>query len=317
MKALCVGMDIGGTNLKAGLLTERGEMLERCMVRVVEEDKSEEGIINAAERALIKLFSVSGFGADSIIGVGVGCAGVIDTFNGIITKSPHFPAWKDFAFAARLSGRIGLPVKLENDVNAIARGEKWCGAAVGEDNFICMALGTGLGGAICLNGQIWRGVDGMAGEVGHICIDPDGAPCNCGSRGCLETVASATGLVRRVKEDDFKAVLEKVGNDAEIPLQLALLAEDGNKKAQAYWDEVGSAIGLALGGLLNTLNLKLVILGGGISKSLSLFQPAMEAQLKARSFPAVSKGVSFRQSKLWEEAGIYGAAANLLDELEK
>ncbi len=317
MTKLCVGIDIGGTNLKAGLLTNRGTMLEQYMVQLEEADKSEAGIVEAVRLAVKKLLSASGFGKDSIVGVGLGAAGVIDEQKGIITKSPHFPEWKDFPLIERLSARIGLPVTMENDVNAIARGEKWCGAVKGEKHFLCMAIGTGLGGAICLDGRIWHGVDGMAGEVGHICIDPHGTACNCGSSGCLETVASATGLIRLVKADDFRPVLDIVENDAGIPQQLAMLAEEGNKEAQKYWDTMGTAIGLALGGLLNTLNLKIVLLGGGLSKSFNLFYPALEAELQKRAYPAIWKGVQFVISQLWEEAGVYGAAANLLDEIEK
>lgn len=315
MTKLCVGIDIGGTNLKAGLLTNKGTLLEEYMCQLEEEDKSEDGIVKRCEDVLNKLMSISGFGKDSIVGVGIGVAGVIDDKNGIITKSPNFPLWNDFAFAKRLSDLTGFLVTMENDVNAVARGEQWCGAVKGEDSFLAMAIGTGLGGAICLGGSIWRGVSGMAGEIGHICIDPDGKSCNCGSHGCLETVASATGLIRMVKDDNFKELLDKVESDSAIPYQLALMAEEGHKKAQAYWDVFGKTIGLALGGLLNTLNIKLILLGGGLAKSFPLFYPAMEAELQIRAYPAVWKGVEFRTSVLWEKAGIYGAAANLLTEL--
>ena len=317
MTKLCVGIDIGGTNLKAGLLTNKGTMLEeyRCQLEV--EDKTEEGMVNLCDKVVNKLMSISGFGTDSIVGVGIGVAGVIDDKNGIITKSPNFPEWNDFPFARLLSERTDLLVTMENDVNAVARGEQWCGAVKGENSFLAMAIGTGLGGAICLDGQIWRGVSGMAGEVGHICIDPDGRPCNCGSHGCLETIASAVGLVASVKNDNFTELLEKVESDSAIPYQLALMAEEGNTQAQGYWNDFGKAIGMALGGLLNTLNIKLVLLGGGLAKSFPLFYPAMEAELQIRAYPAVWKGVEFRTSQLWEKAGIYGAAANLLIELEK
>lgn len=317
MTKLCIGIDIGGTNLKSGLMTDKGTMLEEHMIQLEEENKSEDGIIDVASKAIDKLLSVSGFSRDSIIGVGIGAAGVIDHKKNIITKSPHFPLWKDFAFGTRLSDRTDMMVAMENDVNAVARGEQWCGAVKGEKNFLTMAIGTGLGGAICLGGKIWRGVDGMAGEVGHINIDPNGLPCNCGSRGCLETVASSTGLIARVKADDYRPVLDKVENDAGIAHQLALLADEGDKAAKAYWEDLGRAIGLALADLLNTLNIKLVLLGGGLSKAFIHFYPALEAELQERAYPAIWHGVEFRHSQLWEKAGVYGAAANLLIELKE
>jgi glucokinase len=312
MTKLCIGIDIGGTNLKAGLLTDRGTLLEEHMLQLGENDKSEEGMVQACASTVEKLLAVSGFGQDSVIGVGIGAAGVIDAESGYITQSPNFPSWKNFALAKRLGERLNMLVSLENDVNAVARGEQWCGAVNGEKNFLCMAIGTGLGGAICLDGNIWRGVGGMAGEIGHVNIDPDGPACNCGSNGCLETFASSTALIRRVKEDNFREVLDVVERDSAIPHKLALLAQEGDKAAQVYWDELGRAIGLALGGLLNTLNLKIVLLGGGLAKSFSLFYPALEAELQKRAFPAVWKGVEFRTSQLWEQAGVFGAAANLL-----
>ncbi len=318
MTRLCVGIDIGGTNLKAGLLTNKGTLLEEHHIPLEEADKTEQGILDATLSGLKKLLAISGFGLDSIVGVGIGAAGVIDNKKGIITKSPNFPAWNNFAFTKRLSDKLGgMLVTMENDVNAIARGEQWCGALKGEKNFIAMALGTGLGGALCLDGHIWTGVDGMAGELGHICIDPDGPPCNCGSNGCLETFASANSLIRRVKEDDFRDVLDKVQNECGIPHELALMAEEGNPQAQKYWDEVGRAIGQALAGLLNILNLKLILFGGGLGKSFKLFFPAMEQEMQKRAYPAVWAGVEFRTSQLWEGAGIYGAAAYLLHELRK
>lgn len=315
MNKLVIGIDIGGTNLKAGLLTEGGTLIEERLVELEDKHKTEEGMVEACRKASKKLMNLSGFGVESVAGVGLGVAGVIDS--GVITESPNFPAWKNFALGARLSEQLGIPVALENDVNAVARGEQWCGAVKSEKNFLCMAIGTGFGGAICLDGNIWRGVDGMAGEVGHINIYPDGPPCNCGSRGCLETYASSVALIRRVKEDDYRPVLDAVERDSAIPHKLAMLAQEGDATAKGYWDEMGRAIGLVLGGLLNTLNLKLVLMGGGLSKSFGLFYPAMEAEMQKRAFPAIWKGVEFRVSRLWEQAGIYGAAANLLIEWKR
>ena len=151
MTRLCVGIDIGGTNLKAGLLTNKGTLLEEHHIPLEEADKTEQGILDATLNGLKKLLAISGFGLDSIVGIGIGAAGVIDNKKGIITKSPNFPAWNNFAFTKRLFRQnwAACLVTMENDVNAIARGEQWCGALKGENNFIAMALGTGLGGALC------------------------------------------------------------------------------------------------------------------------------------------------------------------------
>ncbi|RJO66110.1 MAG: ROK family protein [Myxococcales bacterium] len=317
MPGLCVGIDIGGTNLKAGLLTPDGRMLDTCKHQLTPEEKSEAGAVSAMKHIFSELLGRSGLGPDGLLGVGLGVAGIIDDKLGVITQAPQFPLWRNFALVERLSKAIGLPVAMENDVNAIARGEKWCGAAVDVDNFICMAIGTGLGGALCLNGEIWSGMDGMAGEFGHICVDAGGAPCGCGSNGCLETFASAVGLIRMVKADNYRTVLDHAADDAAIPYTLARLAESGDAQAKRYWEIFGRALGQVLGGLLNALNVKTVLFGGGLSKSFSLFAPAMEAEIKHRAFPAVARNLDFRVGKLWEDAGIYGAAAALLNRIDR
>lgn len=316
MPACCVGIDIGATNLKAGLLTRQGKLITQQVVRLTKKDKSEAGIVAAVANMVERLAQENRIAVRELLGVGIGVAGVIEARAGLITDSPNFPAWKNFPLAERLSQALHLPVTIENDVNAVALGEHFAGATKGVPNFLCMALGTGLGGAIFLDGRMWRGVEGMAGEVGHLCVYPDGAPCGCGSRGCLETVASQTGLVRRIKADNFRKVLDDVETESAIPYALAVLAQNGDPQAQAYWDEVGRALGIALGGLLNTLNVKIVLLGGGLSRSFPLFERALRENLVAHSFPAVSRGVEFRTSQLWEEAGIIGAAAHLLNTLK-
>lgn len=308
-----IGMDIGGTNLKAGLLGPDGRLAHQAVLALKPEDKSEAGIVAAVGRAVESLRATAGLAASDLKGVGIGVAGVIEAERGLVTDSPNFPLWKNFPFAERLNTALKLPVAIENDVNAVALGEQVYGAAKGERHFLCMALGTGLGGALFLDGKLWRGVEGMAGEVGHLCVYPHGALCGCGARGCLETVASQGGLIRRVKEDNYRPVLDRIETDSAIPRVLSELAQAGDGHARAYWEEVGCALGIALGGLLNTLNLKLVLFGGGLSRAFDLFEPTMRAELGAHAFPAVARGVQFRVGALWEEAGIYGGAA-LLDD---
>jgi len=312
MKKYCVGLDVGGTNLKAGLLSTRGKLLDQFVMPLIDKDKTEAGMVKAAERTSRQLLKRSNLEVEDLVGIGIGIAGVIDGRQGIITQSPQFPLWKNFALSGKLSSRLGLPVVMENDVNAIGRGEQWVGAVRGENNFIGLAIGTGLGGVICLDGKIWSGVDGMAGELGHITVEPNGPQCNCGTKGCLESFASSTALVREVKKDRYKPVLSRIEKDSQIPFTLAQLAHEGDKKAQAYWDKVGWAIGVALGGLLNALNVKVVFFGGGLSHSFDLFRPALEKELPRRAFPAVVRGVEFRVSELWDDAGVYGAASLLL-----
>ncbi len=307
-----IGIDIGGTNLKAGLLTENGQLLATEKYLLEESDKTEAGILDATEAIVSNILKSNDVSLDGLIGVGLGIAGVIDTAQGIITESPNFPKWHDFEFSKRLSERLQRPVAIENDVNAIARGEAWQGACRNERHFFAMALGTGLGGAVFLNGDLWNGVDGMAGEIGHINVFPEGEPCGCGSRGCLETIASSTGLLRRAKAESFSEALERAGHESRLAATLAEMAKEGHSKAQQYWDDLGQALGIVSAGLLNTLNVKVILVAGGIARALEHFRPQMEKNIRDYAFTAVAKDVEIRPCILWEEGGMVGAAANLL-----
>ena len=312
---LVIGIDIGGTNLKAGLLTEDGKRLATVQSLLEEEEKTEAGILDATEAIVDKLLKKQGISTESLLGVGLGIAGVIDTAQGLVTEAPNFPLWHDFEFARLLTERLKRPVAVENDVNAIARGEAWLGACRDTRHFIALALGTGLGGAVFLDGDLWNGVDGMAGEIGHINVFPDGEPCNCGSRGCLETVASSTGLIRRAKADGFVEALERAGHESRLAATLADMAKEGHPQAQQYWDDVGRALGIVTAGLLNTLNIKVILIAGGIGRALELFRPSMEENLRDYAFTAVTRDVDIRLCTLWEEGGMIGAAANLLQRI--
>jgi len=311
----CIGIDIGGTNIKAGLLDLKGRLLTSRARRLSAFDKGRVGIVEICASVIDELAAENAIKYEQIVGCGIGAPGAIDVPNGVITRSPHFPEWENYPMRQALSERLKMRVELENDVNAIARGEQWCGAAKGERNFLCLALGTGFGGGICLDGKIWRGVRGMAGEVGHINSDPEGVPCNCGSRGCIETLASQTALIRRVKEDDFRPVLDSVESDADIPRRLSELTRAGNVEARAYWSEMGKALGIMLAGVLDLLDLKVLIFCGGLSRSLDLFSPMMLEYIRRYSYPAVYEGLEIRAGQLWEDAGVYGSAANLLFEM--
>ncbi len=311
----CIGIDIGGTNIKAGLLDLEGRLVTSKARRLSAFDKGRVGIVEICAAVIDELASENSVSREDIIGCGIGAPGAIDVPGGVVTRSPHFPEWENFAMRQALSERLKMRVELENDVNAIARGEQWCGAAQGERNFLCLALGTGFGGGICLDGRIWRGVRGMAGEIGHINSDPEGVPCNCGSRGCIETLASQTALIRRVKEDDFRPVLDSVESDADIPRRLSELTRAGNAEARVYWAEMGKALGIMLAGVLDLLDLKLLLFCGGLSRSLDLFSPMMIEFIRRYSYPAVHDGLEIRCGQLWEDAGVYGSAANLLFEM--
>ena len=184
-----VGVDVGGTRIKAGLVDPDYSVSNEQVVWLCDADKSESGIVSKI--AEIVMLAASGA---PIEGIGLGLPGLVNSRRGVVFESPNFPAWHDFEITAALAQRLSVPVVLDNDANCVFAGESLCGAASDVANFIGLALGTGIGGAILLDGRLWRGERGFAGELGHINVESDGFSCGCGSRGCMEQYCSLTGL---------------------------------------------------------------------------------------------------------------------------
>jgi len=302
---LRLGMDIGGTNIKVGVLDERFQSVTFHIRPVRETDRSESGMmerlvemIGEVEREVSPRYGI-------LTSVGIGIAGIINLREGIITKSPNFPLWNNMALGVGLRSRIKLPVFIDNDANAATAGEALCGSGRGSDHFICYTLGTGVGGGIYLNHHVWRGVDGMAGELGHMTVEPEGRPCNCGNRGCLEQYASLQGLKRFVAEH---APADLQPDDRDLPKIMAERAAKGDMLCRQAFESFGRYLGIAAAGMLNALNVKKVVLSGGLSNTMPLFLAAMRKEIHSRSFPAVSQGVEILKGGLGDKAGVYGAA---------
>jgi glucokinase len=224
-----------------------------------------------------------------------------------------------------------VPVILENDANAAALGEFWLGAARGTSSAMMITLGTGVGGGIVLGGRIWHGMTGMAGEFGHMTIEPDGLSCKCGSRGCLEVYASATAVVRMAGEEiDRNAAPGLAGSASSDPGFSAQtvygLATRGDSVAQHIFRRVGSALGIALAAMVNGLNLPMYVIGGGLSGAWDVFSPSMFEEVRERSMvyaatapadhggsqdtsiPAIGSRTVITRALLGSDAGLYGAA---------
>jgi glucokinase len=208
-----------------------------------------------------------------------------------------------------------MSVLVENDANCAALGELWKGAGNDVNSLVLLAIGTGLGGGIILDGKLWRGADGMAGEVGHMTISPDGAQCNCGNTGCLETLASAVGIGRMVKEGlenkSVKTVLrEKVESSPKerIPEIVREAALEGDKFALWIWEEFGKALGVAIASLVNLLNVEMIVISGGLSDAWELFIDKVVGEAKKRGLRAPMERVRVKKSTLGGDAGLLGAA---------
>ncbi len=255
-ESLVIGIDLGGTNLRVAGVAAGGDIVEIYRVQTLAREGTEPatGRIVAAIRCVSARISGSG---GSVRGVVLGAPGIISSRAGTVVASPNLPGWNDVPLLDRVAEAIGLPVLLENDANAAAFGEYWRGAGSGCASMLLLTLDTGVGGGIVLGGELWRGADGMAGEIGHVTVEPGGRTCRCGNTGCLETYASATGIVDSYRE---LAGVEEAVTAEEVHRR----AHEGDANARQAYREGGRALGLAFATLVNLLNPECIVIGGGV-----------------------------------------------------
>jgi len=306
---LAIGIDVGGTFIKAGLVNRRGEIVARGREMTQEPGRQNQVIskIVATIRDLEKRMEPRG----EIAGVGLGVAGLIHPEEGRILTSPNIPGWRDFPLLKYLQKEIRYPVFLENDANAAALGEKWIGAARGISTFCLLTLGTGVGGGLILEGEVWHGANGTAGEFGHMTIDPDGPWCSCGNRGCLEAYASVTALRRNIREAIASGRKTSLSMNRENgPLNGEMIyraAQKGDALAREEFERMGAALGIGITNLIHLLSPQSVILGGGLSAAWKFFFPALRENVRQRAIPASARGVQIIRASTGEDAGILGA----------
>jgi glucokinase len=331
MSKCAIGVDLGGTNLRIALVGDSGKILDRISL--------ETGVTRGPARVVdemcvaIRDLAAKHGSEGTLCGIGVGVPGIIDMQAGMVLQSPNFPGWHDYPVRNEIERRLGTPVVLENDANAAALGEKWLGAASSVDDMCMVTLGTGVGGGIVLHGKIWHGMSGMAGELGHITIEPDGVLCGCANHGCVEQYASAKAIKRMVKEavatGKAPTLAQAINTNPDIdPETIYQMAMHGDKAAQQVFDRVGRALGILFGCLINIFNLPVYVVGGGVANAWDAFSPEMFAETLRRSYiykatapgnvrgeaDKTSNEASSRQSTiitqatLGSDAGLIGAA---------
>ncbi len=292
-----IGVDLGGTNLRAAAISRGGEILEQIS-GATNLSEGREAVICDIVEAIVDLRKRRT--GERIAGVGVGVPGFILIEEGIIVGSNNLPEFEGFPFRDDVEQKLGTPVILENDANAAALGEKWIGAGKEVDDLVLLTLGTGIGGGIISQGRVIHGHAGMAGELGHMTVIPNGNPCGCGNYGCLEKHASATAV-------EGMAVMLGLG-DRITSKEVHNLALAGNPRAKMIFERMGSALGIALGNLINIFNFPLYILSGGPLPSWEFFAPAMFREIELRSFTYRNSKTRVERAALGNLAGLYGAA---------
>jgi glucokinase len=303
-RGLIFAADLGGTHLRAATVDQNGRIHARFKQNTPQV-KDASAIVDAI------VASVHDFQKqDEISAVSLVVPGTVKVEEGAVVTAPNLPCLDGFRLAAALTEQLHLPAFLENDANAAAVGEMWQGAAVGCKTIICVTLGTGVGGGIILDGKLWRGVDGAAAEIGHMCVDPfGGVACTCGSRGCLEVFASATAIVRMTREASPRypdSILH--GKEDRTASMIFDAGKQGDELALEIFRRMGVYLGIGLANLINILNPEMIVIGGGVMNAWDLFEKHMHQQVEERAFPLLAARVKIERAKCGDDAGLLGAA---------
>jgi len=307
MEDVILGIDLGGTNIKAGAVGPDGRVLSRYQVPTGVSggpDAVADSIAEAGRRC------VEALGGRPAAGGGIGSPGNLDVERGMVLFSPNFPGWTDIPLRQMVEDRLGLPCTLENDANVAALAEQWVGAGRGAQSLVIFTLGTGIGGGIVLDGQVWRGFRGVASEFGHMSINLDGPPCNCGNVGCVEALASATAMVRRVRQALAAGRASALSDRGEelTARDIYEAAVAGDALAGENLAQTGAYLGAAVTNILHILNPRVVVLSGGVTAAGDMLLKPLMAEVNRRAMTAHLEGVKICFAGLGNDAGVIGAA---------
>jgi len=307
---VAIGVDLGGTNLKMALVSENGDIL----FEIRKDTHAEMGpdfILTEIEEGVATLLQKSGAG--SVLGIGIGIPGTVFFEKGIVSYPPNLPGWKEEPVRDRFQEKFDIPVIVENDANVAALAEKAHGAGKGFNHFLCITLGTGVGGGLILNGKLYHGAVGAAGEFGHTTINFQGPQCNCGNYGCIERYVGAQYIVERAlqKLGRYPDSLLKAytgDSDSISPKLISELAQKEDPLSQETLRETGELLGIALTSVVNLLNPELIVIAGGISNAGEILFEPIRQKIKALALPLPGSLVRVVKAQMGDRSGVVGAA---------
>lgn len=300
MKKYYIGVDIGGTNSRVALVSDRFNIIERSSL-ATKSYGSPKALIQAVCSTILSALRKKDITSGNIIGIGIGIAGQVDFPRGIVRNLTNVPGWKNVALKGLIERRLFIPAYVDNDVNVMALAEFYKGAGRGCRNIVCVALGTGVGGGIIIDGKLYRGSTSTAGEIGHIPINEVGPRCNCGGRACIESYIGARYLTR-----DLGGL---------TPEEAYRAARRGDRRARRFWEKTAVRLGIMLSGVINLLNPDRVVIGGGVAQAGGFLFKPLKATIKRRAMPLQATRVKIVKAALGTDAGIIGAA--ILASLER
>lgn len=318
-KKYTIGIDIGGTKILACLLDKDFEIRSEIKVKTKPE-KGERFFMKSLADAVRSVLRDGKVSVKDVLGIGIGCPGFIDPDKGVIAGSPNIPFLKNFSLAKRLSKTVGLKVTLGNDVQTGLYGEHQFGAAKGHDNVIGIFMGTGIGGAMIFNGQLYRGASGSAGEIGHVQLDPGGPACGCGHRGCLEAYAGRLAISAEAAVLAARRQAPHLERESGTDIRgiksgaLARAIRAGDDAVEELIRGKAKRVGLVMANLVNILNPDLIVLGGGVVEAMpTIIVKQAEKTMRRYALPTSARHVKVAVAKLGDHSIVMGAAKRARD----
>jgi glucokinase len=314
MPRVAIGVDIGGTSVKLGLVTGKGKVLLRdSFLTSTHTDRKE--LLDKLITHIDILKKEARYRKLKLMGAGIGAPGPIDVERGFVYSFPNIRGWENTPLKELLRKKTKMPVFVDNDANAMAWGEFCFGAGKGAKDVVAITLGTGIGGGLVIGGKLFHGQNFSAAEIGHMIVDPNGCRCACGNRGCIETFVGSgyfVSAVRSALKSGQKSILRRWIATEKRELTPKLVqdaARQGDAFSKAQWRKAGESLGTFLAGIANLLNPQRIIIGGGIAQGGDLILVPVRSALKKKAFPIAARFVKVVPAALGVDAGLVGAAA--------
>jgi glucokinase len=308
-----VAIDLGGTKIALGVVSRQYQVLARAHYPTPA-SAGVDSVIQRIISAVEQITASANMTSSQLCGISIAAAGAIDSRRGIITLSPNLSGWRDIPLGSIIEDRLGIRTWLLNDANAAALGEHHLGAGRGVGSLIYLAIGTGIGGAIIIDGKLYTGACGGAGEIGHMTIDTNGPRCDCGNIGCLEQLAAGKAIAKEAKErlgsGERSTLTEAVaGNIEDITAkEVAAAAQKGDPLAGEVINSAATYLGIGMVNLVNIFNPEMIVIGGGVAKMGDLLLNPARRVVMERAFPESVAAVRIVTTELGDDAGLLGAA---------
>ncbi|HUU43971.1 MAG TPA: ROK family protein [Planctomycetota bacterium] len=313
MSDYVIGIDLGGTNVKAGVVDDAGKVVAKHAL-ALNRPKTRRDVLDGIYRATEETLKLAKMQADGVRALGIATPGTLDIAAGVVVKANNIPEWENVPLRDLLSERFGVPALLENDANAAAWGEYWVGAGKDVSSMVMLTLGTGIGGGVILDGKLWHGFRDSAAEIGHMTIDYRGRQCACGNIGCLEAYASADSTVRRFIEavrSGKPTNLERTVTERPEQVTAKLIHEEalkGDALSRKILEESGFYLGVGITSILHVINPEMVVLTGGMIGAGEMLMESVRRVVSERAVARTRQDVKIEFARLGGDAGFIGAA---------